>query len=142
MTEYNIDRMLIDSFRGLVERKIKHESRILDQFIAEALAEILRKTIKIRGREIKDRIKDIAENVVDSLMEDQSYEEELKAALRRRMANVLVAEMGLPVEAKVNELRANPQFRKKLSEGIEKLLEQITSDLGSNGKQDDGKQFA
>ena len=59
----------------------------------------------------------------NSLLDSDLFRDSLKSALNAKLAKTLVARMGGELEKQVNELKANPETRAKITLAISKVIE-------------------
>lgn len=60
-----------------------------------------------------------------NLLSGDDFKEELKGALRQKLAKTLIARMGGELERQVNELRQNPQTRAKITLAITEIVDEL-----------------
>ena len=77
------------------------------------------------SRVFKDNENELYELVNDefsSLISSDGFKDNLKKALKEKLAKVLVSRMGGELEKKVNELKSNPATRAKITLAIENCV--------------------
>jgi len=60
-----------------------------------------------------------------TLLNSDDFQNSLKCALNTKLAKVLVSKMGGELEKRVNQLKANPVTRAKITLAIEKCLKEV-----------------
>lgn len=62
-----------------------------------------------------------------TLLDGETFKEELGKALNKKLASVLVGRMGGELEKQVNQLKANPETRARIMLAISEIVEESRS---------------
>jgi len=71
------------------------------------------------------KIESIVESAFIGLVNSDGFKESIHSALQDKLARSLVAKMGGELESKVNELKANPETRARITIAIAECIKSI-----------------
>ena len=116
-------------------KEIRLEGKILNQIntaVGKAIIEELVGYNKPLSRIVTDVIEShedelfaIIDKELVAMIDSESFKAELKNALNSKIAKVLIGRLGGELEKKVNELKANPATRAKITLYINGLIESL-----------------
>lgn len=113
----DLDRRVLDAARGAIADAVKSEL----VGYQKPLSQICERVIADHEAEIYSLIND----ELTSLLTADEFRCALKTALNEKLARVLVARTGGELEKRVNELRARPEARAKITLAITRLVDEL-----------------
>ena len=69
----------------------------------------------------EDRLIEIADNALVSILDSKSFSEAIHQAINDKVARMLVSQIGGEVEKRVNELKADPVTRAKITLALSQI---------------------
>ena len=117
MTNKTLEEMVAAQIGTALKRAINEE---LTGY-GSALRKITERVIEQRSGELQE----LMDGAIVAAINDETMRSEIAIAIRAKAAKTLVNKMGGEVEKRVNELRANPVTRAKITIALEKMIEEI-----------------
>lgn len=99
-----------DGVRDGVKNKLSGYGTPLDKLLSDILTENAEKFRVLIG------------DAISTAVDDKSFREEIKSAVRSNLARLLVARFGGELEKQVNALKSDPATRARITLAIEQLV--------------------
>ena len=69
-----------------------------------------------------EELKEIIDNEFSTLLNSDTFRDQLKLALNKKLASVLIGRMGGELESTINKLKADPTTRAKITIAIDNVI--------------------
>jgi len=99
--------------------------KAIDKIITDALGSYnspLLKAVNLSLDEQKDKINKLASESVSEIVNSDDFKQIMRDEMKRKLARVLISQYGGEVEKVVNELKANPLTRAKITTAIDSVI--------------------
>jgi len=116
----NLENDIINTARGAISESIVKELTGYNKPLNSLVSAVISDNKTDLYRLINDEF--------SGLLNSSVFKDELKLALNKKLASVLVSRMGGDLEKKVNELKSNPETRAKVTLALSKMIDDLSSE--------------
>ena len=111
------------------DQLLKSAERAIYESISKSLTNDYSSPIKTAVNSVLDKHKSKIESIVEDaflgLINTEGFKDAVHSALQDKLARSLVSKMGGELESKVNELKANPETRARITIAIAECIKSI-----------------